>query len=257
MEIKMFKTSSQTYRDEIISILNTIERDEHDSIDRAADILTKIVVEDRLINVIGPGGHSNLAAEEVLWRAGGLAMTNPLLDPGTNLIHGAKRSNFIERTPGYAKGVLDSYGISSGDVLIIVNAYGINAMTIDCALECKRRGVTSIGITSTSFAEGVPRNSPARHPSGLNLYEQVDVFIDNHLPLGDSVVQVTGILQKMGPTSTYANAFAINLLMIRTAEKLLEKGIQPAIWTSANLPDGDKLNKDYEKKYYPRVKHLK
>ncbi|HHY47471.1 MAG TPA: SIS domain-containing protein [Firmicutes bacterium] len=252
----MSKTS-RAYRDAIISLITTIEEKEQESIDKAATILAKAVAEDRLINVIGPGGHSNMAVEETFWRAGGLAPVNAMLDAGTNLIHGAKRSNYVERTPGYAKAVLDSYGITTGDVLVIVNAYGINAMTIDCALECKKRGVTSIGISSTSFANFVPKDSPARHPSGKNLYELVDVFIDNHLPLGDSIVEVEGIQQKMGPTSTFANSFTINLLMIRTAEKLLEMGIQPPVWTSANMPEGDKLNKKYEEMYFPRIKHLR
>lgn len=252
----MSKTS-KIYRDRVIDLITQIERDEEESIEKAATILAKAVSEDRLINVIGPGGHSNLAVEEVFWRAGGLAVINPLLDAGINLIHGAKRSNFIERTPGYAKAVLDSYGITKGDVLIIVNAYGINAMTIDCALECKAHGVTSIGITSRSFADFVPPGSPSRHPSGQNLYELVDVFIDCHLPLGDSVVEIEGLPQKMGPTSTLVNVFTINLLMIRTAEKLLAMGIQPPVWTSANLPEGDRLNKKYEEMYYPRVKHLR
>ena len=184
----MSKTS-KFYLETIVSILKQIEEKEQESIDRAATILAQAVIEDKLINVIGPGGHSNLAAEEVLWRAGGLAPVNPILDPGTILMFGAKRSNYIERTPGYAKAVLDSYEIKKGDVLVIVNAYGINAMTIDCALECKARGVTSIGITSTSFGQHVPKDAPSRHPSGKNLYELVDVFINNYLPLGDAVVE--------------------------------------------------------------------
>lgn len=252
----MSKTS-KFYLETIVSMLTKIEENEQESIDEAATILAKAVADDKLINVIGPGGHSNLAAEEVLWRAGGLAPVNPILDPGTLLFFGAKRSNYIERTPGYAKAVLDSYGIVKGDVLVIVNAYGINAMTIECALECKERGVTSIGITSTSFALAVPKDAPARHPSGQNLHELVDVFINSHLPLGDAVVEIEGLSQKMAATSTYCNAFAINLLMVRTAEKLVEQGIRPPIWTSANLPDGDRLNKEYEEKYFPRVKHLR
>lgn len=240
-----------------MSVLKRIEDEQQESIDKAATILANAVAEDKLINVIGPGGHSNLAAEEVLWRAGGLAPVNPILDPGTILMFGAKRSNYIERSPGYAKAVLQSYGVSKGDVLVIVNAYGINSMTIDCALYCKEVGIASVGITSTSFAQNVPKDAPSRHPSGKNLHELVDVFIDNYLPLGDAVVEVEGLGQKMGPTSTYCNAFAINLLMIRTAEKLIELGIQPPVWTSANLPEGDRLNKEYEEKYFPRVKHLR
>lgn len=250
-------TSSKFYFETIVSVLRRIEEEQQESINTAAAILAKAVTEDKLINVIGPGGHSNLAAEEVLWRAGGLAPVNPILDPGTILMFGAKRSNYIERTPGYAKAVLQSYGLTKGDVLVIVNAYGINSMTIDCALYCKEAGITSIGITSTGFAQNVPKDAPSRHPSGQNLYELVDVFIDNYLPLGDAVVQVEGLAQKMGPTSTYCNAFAINLLMIRTAERLIEVGVYPPVWTSANLPEGDRLNREYEEKYFPRVKHLR
>lgn len=248
---------SAVYRDVVTSILDAIAENECEPIDKAAQLLAKAVGEDRLINIIGPGGHSNMAVEETFWRAGGLAPVNAMLDAGTNVIHGAKRSNIIERTPGYAKAVLDSYGIGKDDVLIIVNAYGINPMTIDCALECKERGATSIGITSTSFADFVPNGSPSRHPSGKNLHELVDVFINNHLPLGDAVVEIPGLKQKMGPTSTFCNVFAINLLMMRTAEKLLEMGIEPPVWTSANMPDGDRMNKAYEEKYIPRIKHLR
>jgi len=249
--------TSKFYLETVVSVFERIEAEQQESIDQGATILAHAVAEDKLINVIGPGGHSNLAAEEVLWRAGGLAPVNPILDPGTILMFGAKRSNYIERSPGYAKAVLQSYGVDRGDVLVIVNAYGINAMTIDCALYCRELDIASIGITSTSFAQNVPKDAPARHPSGKNLHELVDVFIDNYLPLGDAVVEVEGLVQKMGPTSTYCNAFAINLLMIRTAEKLIELGIQPPVWTSANLPEGDRLNKEYEEKYFPRVRHLR
>jgi uncharacterized phosphosugar-binding protein len=248
---------TKQYLTAVSEIINKIAHEEQESIDKAADVLADFVLKDKLINVFGPGGHSNLAAEEVLWRAGGLACVNPILDPGTSLFFGAKRSNYVERTPGYAKAVFDTYGVHEGDVLVIVNAYGINSVTIDSALECKKRGVTSIAITSKSFGEHVPKGAASRHPSGQNLYEVADMYINCHLPLGDSVVDVEGITpQKMGATSTYANAFAMNLLMMTTAEKLVERGVRPPVWTSANLPDGDRLNKEYEEKYGYRVRHL-
>lgn len=252
----MSKTSKK-YLETINKLLGEIEEKEQNTIDMAATVLAKTFAEDRLINVIGPGGHSNMAVEEVFWRAGGLTVINAILDPGTNLIHGAKRSSMVERTPGYAVTVLDAYGVKSGDVLIIVNAYGINAMTIDCALESKKRGITSIAVTSTSFANCVPQNAPARHPNGKNLYELADIFINNHLPLGDAIIEIDGLPQKMGPTSTFVNSFVMNLLMMRTAEKIIELGITPPVWTSGNLPDGDKLNQAYFDKYIPRIKLLR
>ncbi len=248
---------SRTYLERITGLLREIEEQEQQSINKAAEALAKAAAEDRLLNAIGPGGHSNMAVEEIFWRAGGLASINAILDPGTNLIHGAKRSSSVERTPGYAATVLDAYGVSRGDVLIIVNAYGINAMTIDCAKEAKKRGVTSIGVTSTSFAKFVPPGAPARHPDGGNLYELVDIFVDNHLPLGDAVIELEGLPQKMGPTSTFVNSFVMNLLMMATAEKLLAKGIKPPVWTSGNLPEGDRMNQEYFEKYIPRVKLLR
>jgi len=213
---------------------------------------------DGMIHVIGPGGHSNMAAEEVLWRAGGLAPVNAILDAGTNLIHGAKRSNVIERTPGYAASVLNAYrvGLTPNEVIIIVNAYGINSMCIDTALEAKKRKMTSIAITSREFADRLASDHPSRHPSGKNLHQEADYFINCHLPYGDAVVEIEGCPQKTGPTSTMCNVFAINLLMIAAVKELAAKGIAPPLWMSANLPGGDTANRQLEEKWIPRIRHL-
>lgn len=227
-------------------------------LEEAAEVIARSIAEGNLIHVIGPGGHSNMAAEEVLWRAGGLAPMNPLLDAGTNLIHGAKRSNIIERCEGYAEKVFDSYriGLKKGEVIIIANAYGINAMTIDSVLEARKRGMTVIAITSTGFADNVPKDSKARHSSGLNLYKEADYFINNHMPYGDAIVEVDGVAQKTGPTSTLCNTFAMNCLLITVVRKLKEMGVEPPLWMSANLPGGDEKNRKLEEEYFPRVKHL-
>jgi uncharacterized phosphosugar-binding protein len=232
--------------------------EEEDVITAAALVAAKSVASGKVIHVIGPGGHSNMCAEEVLWRAGGLAAVNAVLDAGTNLIHGAKRSNHIERLPGYAIKVFDAYrlGTTPGEVLIIGNAYGINAMCIDSALEARKRGMTTIGITSRAFADNLPANHPSRHPSCKNLYQEVDFFIDNHIPYGDATVEIDGVEQKVGPTATICNVVAINCLMIEIVKALKAMGIDPPIWTSANLPGGDEKNRRYEEKYIPLVRHL-
>ncbi|KPK74997.1 MAG: hypothetical protein AMJ89_05065, partial [candidate division Zixibacteria bacterium SM23_73] len=188
----------------------------------------------------------------------GLAPINAILDAGTNLIHGAKRSNYIERTPGYAQKVLDAYrvGLKPGEVIVIVNAYGINAMCIDTVHEAKKREMITIGITSRKFADNLPQNHPSRHPSGKNLYQEVDYFINCHLPYGDAVIKIEGCKQKTGPTSTMCNVFAINLLMIETVKQLVALGVEPPVWMSANLPGGDDANRAKEGKYIPRIKHL-
>jgi uncharacterized phosphosugar-binding protein len=245
------------YRDTIAEIMDKI-LGEMETIEKASHPVAESIAREEPVHVIGPGGHSNMAAEEVLWRAGGLAPINAILDPGTNLIHGAKRSNFIERTPGYALKVLDAYrvGRKPGEVIIIANAYGVNAMCIDTVLEAKKRGMITIGITSRSFADVLPQEHPSRHPSGKNLYQEVDYFLNCHLPYGDAVVEIKGCAQKTGPTSTFCNVFTINLLVIETVKRLMEMGVKPPLWMSANLPGGDEANRSLEEKYIPRIKHL-
>ena len=146
------------YRNTITEIMDKI-LGEIETIQKASRVLAESMAKDEPVHVIGPGGHSNMAAEEVLWRAGGLAPINAILDPGTNLIHGAKRSNFIERTPGYALKVLDAYrvGRKPGEVIIVVNAYGVNSMCIDTVLEAKKRKMITIGVTSRVGNERVLR----------------------------------------------------------------------------------------------------
>ena len=245
------------YRDTIAEIMDKI-LGEMETIQKASHLVAESIAREEPVHVIGPGGHSNMAAEEVLWRAGGLAPINVILDPGTNLIHGAKRSNFIERTPGYALKVLDAYrvGRKPGEVIIIANAYGVNAMCIDTVLEARKRKMITIGITSRSFADVLPKDHPSRHPSGKNLYQEVDYFLNCHLPYGDAVVEIKGCLQKTGPTSTFCNVFTINLLVIETVKRLMEMGVKPPLWMSANLPGGDEANRSLEEKYIPRIKHL-
>lgn len=245
------------FKDTVVDILEKIEREEQ-SIKKAADIIARSVIEDKLIHAIGTGGHSNMGAEEMFYRAGGLIPVNAILDPGINLTHGARRTTIIERTPGYGIKVMDAYNIGKTDneVIIIINACGINTMTIDVALEAKKRGMKTIGITSTSFASTVPKNHPSRHPSNKNLHDLVDVFINNHQPIGDAVVELEGADQKVAPVSTICNSFAIQLLVIETVKKIIELGKKPLIWKSANMPGGDDANRKYFEEYSKRIKHL-
>ena len=55
------KSTSKSYLETIVTLLTTIENEEKEPINQAAGVLAKAVAEDRLIHVIGPGGHSNMA----------------------------------------------------------------------------------------------------------------------------------------------------------------------------------------------------
>lgn len=242
----------------ICNVLTDITRTETMSIECGANILAKAIQEDRRVHLLGTGAHSQIAVEDMLWRAGGLAAWNPILDPATNLLHGAKRSIAFERCPGYGSAVLDAnrVGETAGEVMIIINAYGIDPMSLDIALECKKRGVYTIGVTSPSYGQNTSLDSPLRHPGKQNLNDVVDLFINSHVPYGDTVVECEGFDQKVASYSTFCSCFVMNAILACTVQELIKLGVKPPVFMSANLPEGDAANARWEEKYGSRARYL-
>jgi len=241
---------------EVSALLTRIVAEEQQTIARAAAVLADVVARDRLIYVFGTGGHSYIGAEEMFYRAGGLACVCPVFDPGLSLSFGGRRSTAIERLPGYAPRALAGYPISSQDALVIVNAYGINAATIDAALWARERGVPTVGVTSPAFSRATPPDHPARHPSRQNLCDLVDHVIDTKMPPGDAVLVFDDLQPPVGPTSTILNAFALQSVAAATVETLLGRGVLPPVWMSGNVPGGDEANRHLFERYAPRVRWL-
>ena len=244
------------YFDSTTAIMRRILEEEAGPLQQAAARVADQVAADRLVYIFGPGGHSNLASQEVFFRAGGLMHVSAILDEGTLLSNGALRSMAIERLPGYGKIVITNQGLGEGDLLILANAYGINAALIDAALEAKRRGVFTIGFSSREHASKTSPDHPARHPTKQNLHEIVDIAIDTKVPIGDAVVRVPGFDDPIAAISTFANAFALNCLVIRTVSALVERGVEPPVWRSGNAPGGDAANARFIDRFRGRVRAL-
>lgn len=249
-------TRTSEYLSAITGLLGRIEAEEADSITAAARLMADQVAADRLIQVYGPGGHSNLAAQEIFFRAGGLMHVSALLDEGTLLSNGALRSMAVERTPGYGRIVIENAGLGADDLLVLVNAYGINAALIDAALTAKERGVRTVGVSSRRHAEQTASTHPARHPSGADLHELVDVAVDSKVPIGDAVIEIAGMPERVAAVSTFANAFTLNLMVLRTIEHLIERDVVPPVWRSGNAPGGDEANAAFIGNFRERVKWL-
>ncbi|WP_212745907.1 sugar isomerase domain-containing protein [Sinomonas susongensis] len=247
---------AEQYFQKVTGLLERIRAEEVASVDRIAALLADHIAEDRLIYVFGPGGHSNLASQEIFFRAGGLMHISALLDEGTLLSNGALRSMAIERTPGYGRIVIDDAGLGAGDILILVNAYGINSALIDAALTARERSVTTVGVSSRSHADQTSEGHPARHPSKLNLHDVVDYHIDSKVPVGDAVMEIPNVTEKTAAVSTFANAFALNWLTTATIAKLSAKGIDPPLWRSGNAPGGDEANGRFIERFKGRVRKL-
>ena len=244
------------YHREVIDIIERIHTEEPGRILAVARVLADQVARDGLIYIFGPGGHSNLAAMEIFFRAGGLMHVSAILNQETMLSAGALKSMQTERLPGYGRIVVEDYGIGTGDVLIVVNAYGINAATIDAALTARERGATVVGVCSFAHAEQTAPEHIARHPSKQNLHEVVDYAIDCKVPIGDAVLQLEGLAQPIGALSTFANAYALNSAVIEAIALLVEEGVEPPIWRSGNAPGGDEWNNRFIDRFRDRIRLL-
>ena len=228
---------------------------ERDSIDKAAKAVADRVIDGRVIHVLGSGGHSIMGAEEVFSRAGGFACVNAMLDPNLSYVNGSRRTTLTERTVGYARTILDFYEVGDGDVLVVINVNGINAVTIDAAVEGKKRGAEIIAVTSRRFSDQVPADADSRHPSGKNLYQVADHTIDLHVPPGDAVLEIEGIPTRVSASSTIAVAFAMNSMMATAAQLMVAAGVEPPIHRSGNLPGGLDYNAALKARYWDRIKH--
>lgn len=244
------------YYKEVIGIITDIHENEKERILQCARVVADQVKKDRLVYIWGPGGHSNLAAMEIFFRAGGLMHISAILNQETMLNEGAMKSMQVERLPGYGKIVINDYGIGKDDLLIVVNAYGINSATIDAALTAKENGATVIGICSHEHSNNTPLDHVARHPSKKNLQDVVDYTIDCKVKVGDAVLELPGFEQKIGALSTFANAYVLNAMVVEAINMLVEDGVNPPVWRSGNCTGGDEWNSQFIERFRGAVRCL-
>ena len=184
--------------------------------------------------------HSSLPIQDLVYRAGGLMLINPIFGPGIASldIKPTTMSSEIEKLSGYARILLDNNPIEAGDVLILVSVSGRNATLIEMAQLARERGITVIGVTSRAYTEAVS----SRHPSGKKMYEFADVVLDNKVDKGDALLEVEGVPQKFCPASGVTSIAILHALVAATIEELLERGITPPIFLAANVDGGKEYN---------------
>ncbi|WJH36567.1 hypothetical protein N6H14_12900 [Paenibacillus sp. CC-CFT747] len=113
-----------------------------------------------------------------------------------------------------------------------------------------------IAVTSVRHAQATPAEHPARHPSKRNLYELADVVLDCKVEVGDAVVDIEGLEQRVAAMSTFANSFLLNALVAETVELLVREGVTPPIWMSGNATGGDESNARFIDRFKGRIKKL-
>ena len=237
------------YHKEIEKTYAAILNEEKERLMEACQQIAEAIQQRDIFHIIGTGAHGSMAAEEMLWRVGGLACANAILDPNVNLLFGANYSGIMDQTDCNCGAVLDANGVRPGDLLIIVNSSGINRYSTTLAKLCRERGIKTIAITSR-FGLMLPE------PRKENLFQLADLYIDNHMPYGDAAVQLEGYDQKVGPVSSLLKLFIVNLLVCGTIELLRQKGVEPPVWKYDACPGGEEFNQSLHERYRSKIVHL-
>lgn len=235
---------NKEYLNNIRTLLDHIENTQCDTIDAVAEACANSVKNGGLLYFFGTG-HSHMLCEEPFYRAGGLVCIYPILETDLMLHEGAAKSSDYERLPGLGNIAVSHTPLKEDDVIFLISNSGRNAACIDAALEAKKRGAITVAVTSVNHSSSVT----SRHPDGKRLFEVCDYVLDNGGCKGDASVSLTGLKEKIGPTSTVIDTTMINLVIINTTEKLLQAGVVPPVFMSANTDEGDEANKAILEKY--------
>lgn len=215
---------------------------------QAANWIAETIQQNGWIFTFGTG-HSHLLAEEIFYRAGGLARIKPILDPKLMLHISASQSSILERQEGYIHKLLENFKFISLDTLIVFSNSGRNAACIEMALSAKNQGSKVIAITNYAHSKSVD----SRHTSGLKLFQIADLFLDNFGEIGDAAIKLEGIEHTTGATSTIISAALLQAIVTQSIEILVKKGHMPELFNSANTDEGDKANEQLLEKYKNQV----
>ncbi len=235
------------YFNHIHELLDNLLEKESDQIEKAVEVLYEATIKKNNLFVFG-ASHAGILAEELTYRAGGLATFNPIFESSmmlntTPITHTSQ----MERLVGYGTLIAHKSPIKKDDVLIAHSVSGRNTVMIDFIQALKKRGCKVIAITNLTYS----KNVDSRHPCGKKLYQLADLVIDNHGDKGDAAIKFDQLSQKVGPTSTVIGTTIVNAIVVGLVEKLLAAGYEPPILHSANLDEGDQ----YNQKLFERFKH--
>ena len=205
-------------------------------IETAAGWFAEAMNAGRLVYFFGTG-HSPLLAEELFYRAGGLARVVPMLHPPLMLHESASTSTQAERDPDVVGELLKQYPMTGGDVLVVASNSGRNACPVELAMVAKERSVRTIAVLNSEHSA----KWASRHPSGKRLGDVVDLVIDNCGVEGDACILLPGSGLSVGATSTVSGCVIMQMIACRVAEMLDASGSQPELYQSSNA-DNDQRN---------------
>ncbi|GAA4808498.1 SIS domain-containing protein [Streptomyces ziwulingensis] len=238
------------FLDAAIELLHRVRDEEAGSVEAAGTLLADTVEQGGRLFAFG-AGHSSLAAQDLVYRAGGLALMNLLVVPGVVGVDvmPATLGSALERVDGLASAVLDSSPLRAGDALVIVSLSGRNALPVEMAAHARALGVKVIGVTSVAYAG----RTRSRHSSGTYLKDHCDLVLDSKIAVGDAELTLDTVPAPFAPASTVVTTALLQAVMATTAAVLADRGTEPPLLRSGNVDGGHEWNDRVLDEYRDRI----
>ena len=227
------------------NVFRRIREEQRNAIEAAAEAIAKSLSAHGALVVMDTG---HMLRHEAMVRAGGLMAIAPFAYdltvendmPQRTATHTPEEMADIEARK--AALALDASNMRPGDVLIINSNSGRTPNVIETALQCKPRGIVTIGLSSA----GQMAQCAAAHHSGKKLFDVVDLPVDNCGPYGDAVVEVKDN-EKMCPLSGLASAYVFWAIQAEAVERLQALGVNPTIYRSVHVSGQEYIDTQRER----------
>jgi uncharacterized phosphosugar-binding protein len=221
---------------------------------RTSQLLSRVIAGGGIIHAFG-SGHSQAGAMELAGRAGGLIPTNrvSITDLVLKGLHPAVLLDdpLLERREDIGRELFNVSDIRQSDALVIMSNSGINGSVVEMAIAAAESEVPIVAITSLEHSYA----GRSRHSSGFKLFEVASIVLDNGAPEGDAVLPLTNG-QKVNAVSSITTAFLVQCVVAETIQGLVEQGVEPPVYMSANLVGGHERNLEIEARYLGRLRRL-
>jgi uncharacterized phosphosugar-binding protein len=244
------QTLANGFFDAAISLLKQVRDAAGKDIAAAGALLARTVEEGGRIFAFG-AGHSSLPAQDVVYRAGGLAVMNLLPVPGAVGVdvRPATLGSALERVDGLASAVLDTGPARSGDLLFVISLSGRNALPVEMASHARALGIKVVGVTSVAYAH----ETTSRHSSGTFLKDHCDIVLDSGIAVGDAELTTDGVPAPFAPASTVVTSAIMQAVVASAAGELFDRGVEPPLLRSGNVDGGLAWNDTVMERYADRI----
>ncbi|MDQ1036984.1 putative phosphosugar-binding protein [Streptomyces sp. V3I8] len=243
-------TLARQYFDAAIGLLQRVRDEESGPIEAAGAMIADTVADGGRLFAFG-AGHSSLAAQDLVYRAGSLALMNLLAVPGAVGVDvmPATLGSALERVDGLASAVLGASPARAGDLLVVVSLSGRNALPVEMAMSARALGLRVIGVTSVAYAS----ETGSRHASGTYLKDHCDVVLDSKIAIGDAELTLDTVPAPFASASTVVTSAVLQSVMATAAGVLADRGIEPPLLRSGNVDGGLEWNDRVFERYGDRI----